>query len=150
MSAGASGGGFDQYGYNNTARIFNGSYLGWCEALPGSPSASYCSSWLGSTVNDQLIMKWNAAWDACNANQTPVNCAGAWTDNEINGIVPGGDGYVWHYKIVYSPFCTNTGTPLGGGYCIWGDYEVIMDQGTFNGTHASFALATPNGYGADK
>ena len=148
-SPNGNGGGFDQYGYNYTARVFNGTYLQWCAEQGIAPAT--CSTYLGAaTVNDQLIMKWNAAWDACNASQTPPNCAGAWTDNELNGKVPGGDGYVWHYKIVYSQTCTTSGTPSNGGYCVWGDYEVLMDQGTVNGTHTSYALATPNGYGAYK
>ncbi|MHB8827185.1 MAG: hypothetical protein ACYC5Z_05945 [Acidimicrobiales bacterium] len=151
LSAGASGG-FDQYGYNNGARIFNGTYLGWCEA---GAYVSDCATWLGSSANDQLIMKWNAAWDTCNASYTnggdpATACVGAWLDNEINGIVPGGDGSVWHYKIVYSSTCANDGTPSNGGYCVWNNYEVIMDQGTFDGTHTFYALATPNGYGAYK
>ncbi len=144
------GGGFDQYGYNYTARLFNGTYMQWCEAY-GITDPSICSADLGgASVNDQLIMKWNAAWDACNLSQTPANCTGAWIDNEVNGMVPGGDGVVWHYKIVYSQSCTDTGTPSSGGYCVWGDYEVIMDQGISGGTHTMNALATPNGYGSYK
>lgn len=154
LTAGASGG-FDQYGYNNGARIFNGTYLGWCEAGSGPSSATYCENWLGSTANDHLVMKWNAAWDACNnsyketqyANTgNPAVCVGAWLDNEINGMVPGGDGSVWHYKIVYSQACTAGSTP-SNAYCIWNNYEVIMDQGTFASVHSFGALANPNGYG---
>ena len=153
-SPNGNGGGFDSFGYNYTARVFNGTYLQWC-AEQGITDPVACSNDLGgASVNDQVIMKWNAAWDACNASpilSRPANCAGAWTDNEINGMVPGGDGSVWHYKIVYSPVCAAGGTPTNGsGYCVWGDYEVLMDQGTVNGTHTSYALATPNGYGAYK
>lgn len=153
-SAWASGGGFNQYGYNYTARLFNGTYMQWCQKY-GITDPAICSTALGgASVNDQLIMKWNAAWDACNANQTPADCAGAWLDNEINGKVPGGDGTVWHYKIVWIGSVCN-GQPDGtylpnGGYCVWGAYEVIMDQGISGGTHTSYALATPNGYGSYK
>ncbi len=167
----ASGGGFDQYGYNYTARVFNGTYWQWCQEQ-GYTSQTACAIALSGTdsngnridpniVNDQLIMKWNAAWDACNAsylllnasgeplypNGNPTVCAGAWVNNEQNGMVPGGDGSVWLYKIVYSQACDN---PTNGGYCVWGNYEVLMDQGTFDGVHTVNAVATPNGYGAFK
>src|SRR5450759_3059217 len=82
----AAGGGFDQYGYNNTARLFNGTGSSWC--LAGGQLAT-CMDPYGS---DKLVMKWNAAWDACNATGTPSACAGAWTDNEWNGKVQGGSG----------------------------------------------------------
>jgi hypothetical protein len=153
LTAGASGG-FDQYGYNNGARIFNGTYAQWC-AAEGISSTS-CVDYTFGSVNDLLIMKWNAAWDACNASYStnpsgdPAACTGAWLDNESNGNVPGGSGYVWHYKIVYSSTCASDGTPSNGGYCVWGNYEVIMDQGTFGGVHTFNNLATPNGYGAYK
>lgn len=155
----ASGGGFDQYGYNYTARVFNGTYSSWCAHRQWSTSdcAAYFEGNGGSaaTVNDQLIMKWNAAWDACNKQPSATTCAGAWEDNEVNGMVPGGDGTVWHYKIVYSSSCSiGVASLTDGGYCIWngigGGYEVIMDQGTSNGVHTSNALAIPNGYGSYK
>ena len=41
---------------------------------------------------------------------------------------------------------------LPGGYSIWGNYEVIMDQGidpSIGPGHFWFAQATPNGYGAN-
>ena len=149
-SAWAAADGFNQFGYNYTARLFNGTYMQWCQEY-GITDPGTCSTDLGgSSVNDQLIMKWNAAWDACNANQTAADFAGAWLDNEINGMVPVGDATVWHYKIVYSQSCTDTGTTSSGGYCIWNDYEVIMDQGISGGIHTSNALVTPNGYGAYK
>lgn len=140
--------GFNSYGYNYTARIFSGTYLSWC-AEQGISSTN-CASIVGATyVNDQLIMKWNAAWDACNASGLPVDCAGAWITNEQNGQVPGGSGAVWHYKIVWSSVCAAGGAPTDGGYCVWGGYEVIMDQGidpNVGPGHTSYALATPNGF----
>lgn len=165
LTAGASGG-FNQYGYNYTARNFNGTYMQWCQEHGLTDATSCAIALSGETnsgsgvandpavVNDQLIMKWNAAWDACNASYPtnpsgdPSACTGAWEDNEQNGMVPGGDGYVWHYKIVYSSTCASGGTPSNGGYCVWNNYEVIMDQGTYMGTHMINAIATPNGYGA--
>ncbi len=141
-------GGFDQYGYNYGARIFVGPADGVDKVLDGKV-------WGDPTyANDHLVMKWNAAWDACNANgyNNPTYCAGAWTDNEWNGMAPDGSSAVWHYKIIWvgsagaaSPYWRS------GGYSVWGNYEVIMDQGldpSFGTGHIWGALATPNGYGA--
>jgi len=143
-----SAGGFDEFGYNRTARIFNGPASGWC--LQRSAPAD-C---LGVYSNDNLTMKWNAEWDRGNAEDwTDPNGYDAWENNEWNGAMPGGSGAVWHYKIVWVGPCGSDGTPLpDGGYCIWGQFEVLMDQGldpSFGPGHLWFALATPNGYGAN-
>lgn len=136
--------GFDQYGYNDTARNFVGTGNSWCLA------GGYGENCLGIYSSDKLIMKWNKAWDDCNANgyDDPIYCLGAWTDNEWNGMNNGSDS-VWHYKIIWvgslgesSPYW------LPGGYLVWGNYEVVMDQGTDSTGHWWYALATPNGYGA--
>lgn len=135
--------GFNEFGYNYGARVFNGTGESWSLAK-GLPA-----DYLGIYAPDKLVMKWNAAWDACNDLGTTDACTGAWTDNEWNGM-NGGSGSVWHYKIVWVGSCGADGNPLpNGGYCIWGSYEVLMDQGTFDGVH-SLLKATPNGYGAFK
>ncbi len=142
-------GGFDQYGYNNTARIFNGTGSSWCQGKFGLNKAT-CDASLGAYANDKLVMKWNAAWDACNAAGTnsAADCLGAWTDNEWNGLVPGGSGETAHYKIVWvGGDCGADYTPLAdGGLCIWGSYEMLMLQGTYSGGHY-IVKAVPNGYG---
>ena len=119
--------GFNEFGYNYCARIFNGTGSSWSLAQ-GLPY-----DYLGINSPDKLVMKWNAAWDACNNLGTPEACAGAWTDNEWNGKIAGGSGQVWHYKIQWSAVCaasTDPSTdPIDGGYCVWGSYEVLMDQG---------------------
>lgn len=141
-------GGFDEFGYNDTARIFNGTGESWCVA--GGQTLAWCDAYLGSSANDKIIMKWNAAWDACVQGNEP-ECAGAWTSNEWNGMVPGGSGAVWHYKIVWVGPCGADGTLLSdGGYCLWGSYEVVMDQGvdsSYGPEHLWFAHANPTGYG---
>lgn len=136
-------GGFDQYGYNDTARVF----VGPADGVDGNLDGLV---WGDPTyANDHLVMKWNAAWDACNEEQTPDNCAGAWTDNEWNGMMPGGSGETWHYKFVWVGPCGSYGDPVpGGGYCIWNQYAVILSQGTFEGQHFWDVLAKPAGYGA--
>jgi len=145
-----AGGGYDQYGYNNGAHIFNGTGSGWC--LAGGQAAT-C---MGAYSADKLVMKWNAQWDACNdaGNLDPAACTGAWLNNEWNGRgVKGGSGSVWHYKFVWVGPCTDGAYFADGGYCIWGAYEVTMDQGqdpSYGPGHFWFAHAEPGGYGAFK
>ncbi len=139
------GTGFDQFGYNYNARIFVGKADGVDRVLDGLV-------WEDQTyANDQLVMKWNEAWDLCNdyGNDDITYCLGAWTSNEWNGMMPDGTQSVWHYKIIWvgsageaSPYW------LPGGYLIWGNYETIMDQGVDSSGHQVYAHATPNGYGA--
>ena len=92
-------------------------------------------------------MKWSKAWDDArfhDARWTP----NAWCDNEWNGNVSGGSGEVWHYKIVWvGPELENSPYWRPGGYPIWGEFEVIMDQGTSDGTHSWYAHGIPTGYG---
>ncbi len=137
--------GFDQFGYNDTARLFNGTGSSWCQAK------SLPSNCMGIYSPDKLVMKWNAEWDRGNTegwNNPPYK---AWTDNEWNGKKDG-SGAIWHYKIVWVPPCGADYTPLpNGGYCIWGQFEVIMDQGVdpnLGPGHTWFSKATPAGYGA--
>lgn len=137
-------GGFDEFGYNDTARVFNGTGSSWC--LAGGQAAN-C---LGIYSPDKLVMKWNAAWDDCNANgyDDPLYCAGAWTSNSWNGNVPGGSGEVWHYKIIWVGSAGEASDYWReGGYLVWNNYEVIMDQGIADGVHSVLAHAVPNGYG---
>ena len=130
--------GFDYLGYNRCAGIFNGPADGTDKVLDGKV-------WGDPTyAKDHLKMKWNSAWDECNANRSPENCAGAWTDNQWNGKVPGGSGETWHYKIKWVGACGALGTPTGdGGYCIWGEYQVVMSHGTVANQHFWDAHANP-------
>jgi len=139
--------GFDEFGYNRTARIFNGTGLGWCQGKFGWTEAQ-CRAYLGTSTDDKLVMKWNAEWDRGNAdgwNKPPYN---AWLDNQWNGMKDGSQS-VWHYKIVWVGPCGADNTPLsGGGYCLWGQFKVLMDQGKDVSGHFWFAHANPTGYGA--
>ncbi len=142
-------GGFDQYGYNNSARIFNGSLSGWCNKLYNNTDNCVGSPY-ETWANDHLTMKWNAAWDACNkaGNLGSIACTGAWIDNEWNGMVPNGSGEVWHYKIVWNDICYHNAPILSdGGVCLWGPYEQLMSQGMDSGVHYWENKAIPNGYG---
>jgi len=134
--------GFDEFGYNYDARIFVG-------PADGVDRNSDGTVWGDSTyANDHLVMKWNAEWDRGNDEGWANPPYAAWTDNEWNGKVPGGSGYAEHYKIIW------VGTELesspywkDGGYAVWGQFEVIMDQGTYDGEHIWYAHAIPCGYG---
>ena len=135
-------GGFNEYGYNDGARIFVGPADGVDRNLNGAV-------WGDPTyADDHLVMKWNAAWDACNdaGNYDETACAGAWTTNEWNGMLPDGSQSSWHYKIIWvgaggasSPYWRE------GGYSIWGPYEVIQDFGFDPTGRYRLAHATPNG-----
>ncbi len=137
-------GGFNEFGYNYSARIFSGPADGVDKVLDGTV-------WGDPTyANDHLVMKWNAQWDNCNANgyDDPTYCLGAWVDNEWNGNVPGGSGTTEHDKIIWvGSQGENSPYWKAGGYSIWGNYEVLMQQGTDASGHYSYAHAVPNGYG---
>ncbi len=146
----AGGGGFDDAGYNDQARIFVGTGWSWCMDKVGN--AAWCTAYLGPYANDKLVMKWNAEWDRGNDENWANGPYDAWENNEWNGMVPGGSGAVWHYNIVWVGSCGSDYTPLpNGGYCIWGQFEALMDQGidpSYGPGHMWFAHANPTGYGA--
>jgi hypothetical protein len=139
-------GGFDDFGYNRTARIFNGTGASWCVA---GGQAANC---LDIYSNDKLVMKWNAEWDRGKAEGWLNGPYAASLDNEWNGRKPGGSGSVWHYKYVWVGPCGADYTPMAnGGYCIWSQFEVIMDHGqdpAIGPGHTWGAKAKPAGYGA--
>jgi hypothetical protein len=138
--------GFDDSGYNRTARIFNGTAWDWCMEKVNDPV--WCQQYLGESANDRLIMKWNAEWDRGNIENWSNPPYDAWENNQWNGNVSGGSSDVWHYKIVWVGPCGSDGTLLeNGGYCIWGQFEVIMDHGTADNVHEWLSHAKPNGYG---
>lgn len=144
------GAGFDDFGYNRTARNFVGTGLSWCQGKLGW-TVPQCEAYLGPYTYDKIVMKWNKAWDDCNdSNYDPAMCVGAWTDNEWNGKGPEGSGEVWHYKIIWvGPGKETSPYWKEGGYSIWGEYEVIMDQGT-NSDHIHTILhSIPAGYGVN-
>ena len=139
--AALAAGGFDQFGYNYQASLFNGPADGVDrnndDAVWGDPTYA----------NDRLVMNWSQAWDDARFNGAPWTCD-AWTDNEWNGMFPGGSGETWHYKIVWvGPGLQSSDCWRDGGYAIWGEFEVIMSHGTFDGEHIWDVLAQPVGYG---
>jgi hypothetical protein len=138
-----AGGGFDEYGYNPTARNFVGAADGVDRNLDGTV-------WGDPTyTNDHLKMKWNAEWDRGNAKGwSDTDDYRAWIDNQWNGKKPDGSGEVWHYKIKWIGACGADGTPTSnGGYCIWGQFEVLMSHGTIANQHFWDAHSVPTGFG---
>ena len=140
----ADANGFDQYGYNRTARVFVGPASGWCLDR-GAPADC-----LGAYSNDRLVMKWNAEWDRGKAEGWNTPPYRAYLDNEWNGNVPGGSGWTEHFKAVWIGSCGAEYELLpNGGYCIWGQFEAIFDRG-MDPDHSPWTLAhaSPAGYGS--
>lgn len=133
--------GFDQFGYNYTARLFVGLADGVDRSLDGKV-------WGDPTyANDHLVMKWSKAWDEARFHGAPWTCD-AWEDNEWNGNVPGGSGETWHYKIVWvGPELENSICWREGGYPIWEEFEVIFSHGTMANEHFWEVHALPSGFG---
>lgn len=124
--------GYDQFGYNYQAHMFNGTYDSVDRKLDGK----YWGS-TGDFVDDKLIMKWSDSWLA------NVDCDGdgkldrglvdgvasgtskGWLTNVVEGDYDSdGDGtqdahYTWFTKIVW----------VGPGGDLWGQYTIIQDVG---------------------
>jgi len=64
----AAKGGFDEYGYNYNARLFNGWYGYYDRDIEGG--------WVTGTADAQLVMKWSKDWDPM--TDQPI---GAWCTN---------------------------------------------------------------------
>lgn len=137
-------GGFDEFGYNRTARIFEGPASGWC-LQRGAPA-----NCLGAYSDDHLTMKWNAEWDRGNDENWANPPYNATLNNEWNGNVPGGSGWSEVFKTVWDAGCAADGTPSrSDSWCIWGQFAVLMDHGTDpSHVHEWWTLANPVGYGA--
>jgi len=133
-------GGFDQYGYNYNARLFNGLADGVDRKLDGT-------YWGNTTyANDHLNMKWSKAWDNARFHGVAWN-PDAWTTNHWNGQCKNGSGEVWHYKIIWvGPELEESPYWRPGGYPIWGQFEVIMSHGTYMNQHFWDAHAKPLGF----
>ena len=152
----SAGEGFDEYGYNLTARNFVGTGESWAMGKLGY-THEQAEEYMGIYAHDQIVMKWNAEWDRGNDEGWSNPPYRAWTTNEWNGMVGRdwdgsivqGSGEVWHYKIVWvGPLLQNGPYWRPGGEPIWGEFEIVMDQGTVRGEgHITFAVAKPNGMG---
>jgi hypothetical protein len=130
--------GYDQWGYNYQAHLFNGTY---CDAYR---DAAWCQAY----ADVKLVMKWNDAWLAntdCDGDgkldrhygyESYIG-SGAWTTNHMWGEYEGdGETCKWDYftKIVAAPA---DAAQIGGiwynadgieiGPAIWGEFAIIQD-----------------------
>jgi hypothetical protein len=131
--------GYDMWGYNYQARLFNGKY---CDSYR---DAAWCQPY----AEDNLSMKWNDAWLSnkdCDGDGkldrhygfASYIGSGAWLTNHQSGVYEGENGEVcsWNYftKIVAAPadaykadgyWYTADGTEIGA--VIWGEFAVIQE-----------------------
>lgn len=153
--------GYDVWGYNYQANVFNGLY--WNYSRPDPP----CEP--GTCASDtHLIMKWSDEWlneDRVRCAGTPQQgssaCEGAWLTNHQRGEYVNDEGKTckWTYfvKIVYPP-----GGPVDadgdgyddntGGSIIWGSYVRIqqVSNDPCAGEHGNIFSVQPTGFGAYK
>jgi len=139
--------GYDEWGYNYQAHIFNGKY---CDAYR---DASWCQGW----ADDDLEMKWNDAWlsnkdcDGDNLLDRHYGFdsyigSGAWLTNHQKGVYLDANGKKqrWSYfvKILAIPA---DGTEIGP--VIWGEFAIIQEvyNDTGTGEHGILYLSP---YGA--
>jgi len=138
--------GYDEWGYNYQAHIFNGKY---CDAYR---NASWCQQW----ANDDLEMKWNDAWLSnkdCDGDKlldrhfgfpTYIG-SGAWLTNHQKGIYPDNNGkrqrWTYFVKIIAAPadailngnvWFAADGTEIGP--VIWGEFAIIQEIYNDTGT----------------
>lgn len=140
-SVASAKGGFDEWGYNYGAHMFNGTY---CDAYKNAP-------WCQAYAEDNLLMKWNDAWlssEDLNGDGSldrhfglpSYIGSGAWLTNHQTGVYLGDDGaqHTWTYfvKIVAMPSAGFDCTQLGG-YSIWGEFCVVQEiyNDAYAGSH---------------
>lgn len=138
--------GYDKWGYNYQAMMFNGTY---CDAYRGA-------EWCQPYANDNLSMKWNAAWlsnqDCDHDGKLDRHYglpsyigSGAWLTNHQQGEYTDDDGRVqkWNYfiKIVAAPADAKlvAGNWVGSdgiviGPVIWGEFAILQEIYNDSGT----------------
>jgi hypothetical protein len=131
--------GYDKWGYNYQARLFNGYY---CDAYR---DAAWCQDY----KEDRLVMKWNDAWLSnkdCDGDglldrhfgYDSYIGSGAWLTNHISGTYTDENGKKckWNYfcKIVAAPadaFVNNgiwyNADGIEIGSAIWGEFAIIQE-----------------------
>lgn len=149
--------GFDPYGYNYQAHMFEGSYFNAYAGGAGFPpyegdDAAYLavtpsaeSHWAWPYRNDQLAMKWNDAWlsnQDCDSDGTldrrfgftAYFGSGAWLTNHQKYEGAGGTYYNYFVKIVAPPSSANlyngiwyTSRGQVIGPSIWGEFAIIQE-----------------------
>ncbi|MDP2946433.1 MAG: hypothetical protein Q8N61_03230 [bacterium] len=120
--------GYDQFGYNYQAHMFNGTYDSSDRTIDGT----YWGS-TGDYVDDKLMMKWSDAWLAnvdCDnngkldrglVNGVVSGTSMGWLTNHVVGDYIDGDGNVQNYTDFVKIVWTGPGSPL------WGQYTIIQE-----------------------
>jgi hypothetical protein len=149
--------GYDKYGYNYQAHMFDGSYANAYLGKDGLPpytgddvaylaaNPSAASKWYWPYRADRVLMKWNDAWLSnldCNGDKlldrhygySSYMDSGAWLTNHQWGSYP--DSTKWDYfvKIVAPPadakLVSGNWVAADGsliGYPIWGEFAVTQE-----------------------
>jgi hypothetical protein len=135
--------GYDQYGYNYQAHMFNGYYDNY--SRPAVPATS----------GDKLIMKWSDPWLAnvdCNldgkldrglVDGTPGGISKGWLTNHLVGSYPDTEGNPQQYTDFVKIVWTGLGSPL------WGQYTVIEEvwNDPAGGYHGLYSKLGAPGFG---
>lgn len=137
--------GYDQWGYNYQARLFNGTY---CDSYRDAP-------WCHEYADINLSMKWNDAWlsnKSCDTDGlldrhygfSTYKGSGAWLTNHMSGVNSDGSKWTYFTKIVAVPldainkggtWYTAEGVKIGPA--IWGDFATVqtVSNDPSNGEH---------------
>ncbi len=139
--------GYDQFGYNYQAHLFNGTYDSVDRKLDGK----YWGS-TGDFVDDKLVMKWSDDWLSnrdCNGDgkldRGTSGVSLGWETNHVIGDYDSdGDGtqdaqYTYFVKIVW----------VGPGGDLWGQYTIIQEvyNDPVGGFHGLLYKVNPPGFG---
>lgn len=120
--------GYDQFGYNYQAHMFNGTYDSSDRTIDGT----YWGS-TGDYVDDKLMMKWSDAWLAnvdCDhdgkldrglVDGVPSGTSKGWLTNHVVGDYTDVDGNIQNYTDFVKIVWTGPGSPL------WGQYTIIQE-----------------------
>jgi len=135
--------GYDSWGYNYQAHLFNGSY---CDAYR---DAQWCQPY----KDISLSMKWNDAWLSnkdCNADKLldrhygypTYKDSGAWLTNHQYGVNEDGSHWSYFVKIIAVSSDDvlvdgNWYTPEGEliGASIWGEFAVVQEISNDTNSH---------------
>ena len=120
--------GYDEFGYNYQAHMFNGTYDSSDRTIDGT----YWGD-TGDYVDDKLMMKWSDPWLAnvdCNGDHKldrglvagEVNGVSmGWLTNHVVGDYTDVEGNTQHYTDFVKIVWTGPGSPL------WGQYTIIQE-----------------------
>ncbi len=120
--------GYDQFGYNYQAHMFNGTY----DSSDRNNDGTYWGQ-TGDYVDDKLMMKWSDAWLAnvdCNGDNkldrglvdgAVGGISKGWLTNHVVGDYTDGNGDVQNYTDFVKIVWTGLGSPL------WGQYTIIQE-----------------------